>query len=198
MKQLIKISTYLFVFLVLLNNTSCRKKELRLIKISDKPFHCYNNVKDADEKIIDKGGSCGCDSVKVESKCGLKTNQIYFDSNYYDLKFIKKTISSSDLITLSFSFNAQDMLYITFNEDVLLNTALLVRDSYTINSARDKIDIYISTNKYSSATLNTFNGDVKILSNGCVFNLMTCGTTFYNNLYPSKKTCTMNVDLQLF
>jgi hypothetical protein len=89
--------------------SSCNKKELLgtgSAVVVDKPQHCYNEKKDADETNTDCGGSCK-PCVAVVAPCKIASNTLteasksqIFTSVTYNNGVLRATCASSDYVEL--------------------------------------------------------------------------------------------------
>lgn len=182
-----------FILLQLVLSTGCRKLVLRDLEFTTKPAHCFNQQKDADENIVDAGGSCGCDNNRPVSYCSLALNTVKVDNKTYTvINFDKDTLGNGNW-QFTLEFNSTEYLIVTCTPEVYLNREL--SNYYTNPSDPDDINVKLYTTLYGSQDLGY--GKYDLASDGCVTYLRSCNTGF-NYGFSGVVDCELFVDLKLF
>lgn len=122
MKRSKPILIYFFV-LSLAFAFGCRKKDDLGYTLAEKPLHCYNGVQDADETLVDYGGSCQITPIVLSSSCGQANNTVTIGTTTTTVTSCKKTVSGSYFVfTLLLSDGGK--IVITTSDSVNYNSPL--------------------------------------------------------------------------
>ena len=173
--------TTFLIFFILLNLGfiySCRKKVDRDLELANKPFHCFNNVLDGDEIIIDGGGSCGCADISIENYCGLTDNTVTLGSNSYPVASCTRDSLTSGIYAGLYEYT----ITLTNGGIIKIKTSPTVWYNSDLDNGSglpDESEFLISIN-ISPYSFTNLQGHIKIKTNGINYAVESCdGFVYY-------------------
>jgi hypothetical protein len=163
-KIIILANVLLFAFVF----TGCRKKTPVEYEKTSKPFHCYNGTLDADEVLIDMGGSCAdASAAPITSACGLASGTIVLGSQTKAVTSCTKTTNANGDFVFTMTYTG-GYISVTTTNDVLYNTDLSLTTSSDPSSNYEAYVFLYPQYDYMSG------GDVQINFNGSSYAVSTC------------------------
>lgn len=177
--KLTKLIAFVSLSLLLGFSYGCRKKNDTAMELATKPYHCYNETMDADEILVDYGGSCGTSSgaVSMTSDCGQATNTAKITSDVpstYNFTVTSCTrTSSSSYYTYTMNLSGGGYIQVMTLTTVAFNTDLTVM---SLPSANDECSVDFYMSPYSGSCSG---GQVRIKYDGTNYALNLCGATWF-------------------